>query len=342
MITLVTGAAGFLGAAIAARLLERGERVVGVDNLNSYYDPALKRARLARLDCRSDFTFEKLDLTDRASTNAVFRRHRPRRVVHMAAQAGVRHSIGAPHDYVDANVTGSLNVLEAARELATEHLVYASTSAVYGASTRLPFSASDAADHPLSMYAASKKASELMAHAYSHLFRIPITGLRFFTVYGPWGRPDMALFVFARKILAGEAIDVFNRGAHRRDFTYVDDAVEGVLRVLDRPAAANPQWSGRQPDPATATAPHRIYNIGGGNPVALTRFIELIEEGLGRRAKKNLLPLQPGDVQATAADIGPLAEEFGYRPATRIEVGVARAIAWYKEYHGIRTGAATP
>ena len=342
MTVLVTGAAGFIGAAVAARLLDRGERVVGIDNLSGYYDPALKRARLARLQCRDGFAFEKLDLADGARTGAAFRRHRPARVVHLAAQAGVRHSLTAPRDYVDANVAGSLNVLQAARELAPEHLVYASTSAVYGASTRLPFSTSDAANHPLSVYAASKKAAELLAHAYSHLFRIPITGLRFFTVYGPWGRPDMALFVFARKILAGEPIDVFNRGDHRRDFTYVDDVVEGVLRVLDRPAEADPAWRSCQPEAATSAAPHRIYNIGGGNPVALGRFIELIEENLGRRAKKNLLPLQPGDVPATAADIAPLAEEFGYRPATPIEVGVERAIAWYKEYYGVDAAGSSP
>lgn len=336
MTVLVTGTAGFIGAALAARLLERGERVVGIDNLNDYYDPALKRARLARLQRRDGFAFEQIDLADAPAARAAFRRHRPRRVAHLAAQAGVRHSLTAPRDYVDANVTGTLNVLEAARELALDHLVYASTSAVYGANTRLPFSAGDVVDHPLSVYAASKKASELLAHAYSHLFHIPTTGLRFFTVYGPWGRPDMALFVFVRKILAGEPIDVFNRGAHRRDFTYVDDVVEGVVRVLDRPAAADPAWCGLRPDPATSTAPYRLYNIGGGNPVELTRFIELIEQNLGRQAKKNPLPLQPGDVPATAADIEPLAAEFGYQPSTPIEVGVARAIAWYREYHGLQ------
>ena len=342
MTVLVTGAAGFIGAALAARLLDRGDRVVGLDNLNDYYDPALKRARLARLQRRDGFAFEKLDLADAPATSAAFRRHRPRRVAHLAAQAGVRHSLTAPRDYVDANVTGTLNVLEAARELALEHLVYASTSAVYGASARLPFSAADAVAHPLSVYAVSKQAGELLAHAYSHLYRIPTTGLRFFTVYGPWGRPDMALFVFVRKILAGEPIDVFNRGVHRRDFTYVDDVVEGVLRVLDRPATRDPSWSDRRPHPATSAAPYRLYNIGGGNPVELTRFIRIIETNLGRQAKKNLLPLQPGDVQATAADIAPLAAEFGYQPSTPIEVGVARAIAWYKEYHGLHGRAVPP
>lgn len=338
MTVLVTGAAGFIGAAVAGRLLDRGDQVVGVDNLNAYYDPALKRARLARLHGRSGFSFERIDLADAPATTAVFRRHRPRRVAHLAAQAGVRHSLEAPRDYLDANVTGTLNVLEAIREVGVEHLVYASTSAVYGANTRLPFSTSDNVDHPVSLYAASKKAGELMAHAYSHLFGIPITGLRFFTVYGPWGRPDMALFIFARKILAGEPIDVYNRGAHRRDFTYIDDIVEGVLRVLDRPASADPAWRGDSPDPAASAAPYRLYNIGGGRPVELARFIELIEENLDRRAARNLLPLQPGDVPATAADIAPLAAEFGYRPATPIEVGVARAIAWYKEYHRIGRG----
>ena len=342
MTVLVTGVAGFIGAAVAARLLDRGERVVGIDNLSAYYDPGLKRVRLERLQNRDGFTFEKLDLADEAAATAAFRRHRPARVVHLAAQAGVRHSLTAPREYVDANVAGSLTVLQAARELHLEHLVYASTSAVYGANTGMPFSVSDTADHPLSVYAASKKAGELMAHAYAYLFGFPITGLRFFTVYGPWGRPDMALFVFARKILAGEPIDVFNRGRHQRDFTYIDDVVEGVLRVLGRPAVQNPAWDGRRPDPATSAAPHRIYNIGGGNPVELGRFIELIEENLGRRAKKNLLPLQPGDVPATAADIGPLAADFDYRPATPIEVGVARAIAWYKDYYGVGEGVASP
>ena len=335
MTTLVTGAAGFIGAAVALRLLARGKRVVGIDNLNSYYDPALKRARLARLETHEAFTFEKVDLVDAGAAGAAFRRHRPGQVVHLAAQAGVRHSLAAPYDYVDANVKGSLTVLEAARDLGVAHLVYASTSAVYGANARQPFRASDPTAHPLSLYAASKQAGELMAHAYSHLFRIPVTTLRFFTVYGPWGRPDMALFVFVRKILAGEPIDVFNRGDHQRDFTYVDDAAEAVLRVLDRPPAPNATWADNSPDPATSPAPYRLYNIGGGNPVALSRFIELIEGQLGRRAKKNLLPMQPGDVHATAADIAPLAAEFDFRPATPIDVGVARAVAWYKTYHGI-------
>ena len=334
MSVLVTGAAGFIGAALAERLLRLGEQVVGVDNLNDYYDPALKRARLARLREHSGFAFEQLDLTRRALTADLFRRHRPQRTVHLAAQAGVRHSLTAPHDYVDANVTATLNVLEAVREVGTEHLVYASTSAVYGGNTAMPFSTSHNVDHPLSVYAATKKAAELLAHAYSSLYGIACTGLRFFTVYGPWGRPDMALFVFARKILAGEPIDVFNHGEHRRDFTYVDDVAEGVARVLARPATASPAWRGDSPDPATAKAPWRLYNIGGGNPASLARFIELIERNLGRRAVRNPLPLQPGDVPETAADIEPLNAEFGYRPRTPLDVGVARAIAWYKDYYG--------
>ena len=334
MTVLVTGAAGFIGAALAERLLSLGEQVVGVDNLNDYYDPALKQARLARLRSHSGFTFERLDLAQRDASADAFQRHQPARTVHLAAQAGVRHSLNAPHDYVDANVTATLNVLEAVRRVGTEHLVYASTSAVYGGNTALPFSTSHNVDHPLSVYAATKKAAELLTHAYSSLYGIACTGLRFFTVYGPWGRPDMALFVFTRKILAGEPIDVFNRGEHQRDFTYVDDVVEGVVRVLARPAAGCPAWRGDRPDPATAKAPWRLYNIGGGNPVSLARFIELIERNLGRRAAKNLLPLQPGDVQETAADIEPLAAEFGYRPTTPLEVGVARAIAWYRDYYG--------
>ena len=338
MTVLITGAAGFIGAALAERLLALGERVLGIDNLNDYYDPALKRARLERLNRRPAFVFERLDLADAGATADMFRRHRPQRIAHLAAQAGVRHSLAAPHDYIDANVTATLNVLEAVRDVGAEHLVFASTSSVYGANTAMPFRASHGAAHPLSIYAATKKTCEMMAHAYSHLFDIAVTGLRFFTVYGPWGRPDMALFVFARKILAGEPIDVFNHGEHRRDFTYIDDVVEGVVRVLNRPAAPDPHWRSDRPDPATSSAPYRLYNIGGGTPVTLGRFIELIEENLGRRAVKNLLPLQPGDVPETAADIEPLANEFGYRPTTPIEVGVARAISWYKSFHGIPGG----
>ena len=330
MKVLVTGAAGFIGSFTAERLLKRGDRVLGIDNLNDYYDPALKQARLQRLQRYSGFSFEKLDIADAKPLAAAFRRHEPERVVHLAAQAGVRHSIKNPRAYLDANLTGFLNVLEAVRETGTEHLVYASTSAVYGGNRALPFRSADNVDRPLSLYAASKKSNELMAHAYSHLFDIPCTGLRFFTVYGPWGRPDMALFVFTRKILAGEPIDVFNHGNHRRDFTYIDDIVEGIVRVLDiapTPAAAEAPLA-----PDHSTAPYRIYNIGSGNPIGLLHFIELIEENLDLRAKKNLLPLQPGDVPETYADIEPLARDFGYRPATPVATGVARFIAWYRQH----------
>ena len=333
MKVLVTGVAGFIGSFTAARLLERGDSVVGIDNLNDYYDPELKRARLRRLQDHARFAFEKIDLAESGGSRSAFRRHRPERVVHLAAQAGVRHSLENPHAYVDANVTGFLNVLEAVREIETEHLVYASSSAVYGGNTALPFRAADNVDHPLSMYAASKKSNELMAHSYSHLFAIPTTGLRFFTVYGPWGRPDMALFIFTRKILAGEPIDVFNRGRHRRDFTYIDDIVEGIVRVLDQ---APTQAAADEPlAPDNSPAPYRLYNIGSSNPVELTRFIELIEENLGRPAKKNLLPLQSGDVPETYADIAPLTRDFGYQPATSVATGVANFLAWYRDYYKI-------
>ena len=335
MKVLVTGVAGFIGYFTATRLLARGDTVVGIDNMNDYYDPALKHARLHRLTPNKRFAFERIDIAAGDALRAAFRRHRPQRVVHLAAQAGVRHSIANPHAYVDANVTGFLNVLEAVRESPCEHLVYASTSAVYGATTAMPFSTAKPTDHPLSIYAASKKANELMAHAYSGLFAIPTTGLRFFTVYGPWGRPDMALFIFTRKILAGEPIQVYNRGDHKRDFTYIDDIVDGVLRVLDRPATANPRWRGDQPDTASSTHPYRLYNIGSDNPVPLLRFIELIEANLGRRAKKTMLPLQPGDVPETHADVTPLVRDFDYRPSTPIETGVARFIEWFRDYYRI-------
>ena len=320
MSILVTGVAGFIGSHVATALLDRGESVLGVDNLNDYYDPALKEARLARLRPRPGFAFERLDLKDRAATARLFE-SQPRRIVHLAAQAGVRHSIDNPHAYVDANIVAFLNILEGVRRAPVEHLVYASTSAVYGANKHLPFAVDHAADQPLSLYAATKKSNELMAHAYSALFGIPATGLRFFTVYGPWGRPDMALFEFTRRILAGEAIDVYNHGNHLRDFTYIDDIAAGVLRVLDRPPAGE--------------NPCRLYNIGNNEPVELLRFIEVIEAALGRQARKNLLPLQPGDVHATYADVGPLERDFGYRPNTPIEAGVARFVAWYKEYYGV-------
>ena len=319
---LVTGAAGFIGSFVAHALLARGEDVVGVDNLNDYYEPALKRARLRRLEGRPRFRFERIDLADRGAIQALFDEVAPLRIIHLAAQAGVRHSIDNPHAYVDANVVAFLNILEAAREKPPEHLVYASTSAVYGANSRLPYAVADAAEAPLSMYAATKKSNELMAHAYSHLFGMPTTGLRFFTVYGPWGRPDMALFEFTRRILADQPIDVFNYGNHRRDFTYIDDIVEGVLRVLDRP-------------PDTASTPYRLYNIGNSQPVELRRFIEVLEDVLGRRARKNLLPMQPGDVPDTYADTAPLERDFGYRPSTSIETGVARFVAWYRDYYNV-------
>ena len=334
MKVLLTGAAGFIGASVAERLLRRGDTVIGLDDLNAYYDPRLKQARLARLPASAQWTFEKKDIADQGAMAATFEQHRPDAVVHLAAQAGVRHSIEAPRSYIDANVVGFLNVLQGVREIGCQHLVYASTSAVYGGSTQLPFSASDSVDHPLSLYAASKRANELMAHAYSHLFALPTTGLRFFTVYGPWGRPDMALFLFTRRILAGEPIDVFNYGDHERDFTYIDDIAEGVLRVLDQPPTGNASWNGNHPDPASSPAPFRLLNIGGGNPVPLSRLIELLEQNLGRQAERRLLPLQPGDVPATAAEVEPLAEDFGFRPATPITEGVARFVAWYRDYYG--------
>ena len=339
MKVMVTGAAGFIGSFTAERLAKRGDAVVGIDNLNDYYDVRLKQDRLRRLEGLPGFTFEKIDIADRRAWSAAFDRHRPDRVVHLAAQAGVRHSIENPHAYVDANVTGFLNVLESAREARLEHLVYASTSAVYGGNTRMPFRTSDNVDHPLSVYAATKKSNELFAHAYSHLYRIPTTGLRFFTVYGPWGRPDMALFVFTRKILAGEPIEVFNHGHHRRDFTYIDDIVEGVVRVLDRPPAADPDWRSDQPDPSSSSSPYRLYNIGNSDPVELFRFIEVIEDALGRRAEKKLLPLQPGDVPDTFSDVEPLATDLDYCPSTPIETGIARFIDWYRDYYsGRRAG----
>ncbi len=331
---LITGAAGFIGSALALRLLERGDRVVGVDNLNPYYDVGLKRARLARHAGHPGFTDVRADIGDRERIAALFAEHRPDCVVNLAAQAGVRHSIEDPYAYIDTNLVGFGNILEGCRHNGVSHLVYASSSSVYGANTRMPFSVRDNVDHPLSLYAASKKADELMAHTYSHLYGLPATGLRFFTVYGPWGRPDMALFSFTRAILAGEPIDVFNYGRHRRDFTYVDDIVEGVCRVIDRPPEGNPDWSGEAPDPGSSRAPWRIYNIGNNRPVELMRYIEVLESCLGRKAKLNLLPLQPGDVPDTCANVEDLAADVGYRPGTTVEEGVARFVDWYREYHG--------
>jgi UDP-glucuronate 4-epimerase len=334
---LVTGAAGFIGAAIAERLLARGERVIGLDNLNPYYDPALKRARLERLEGLAPtgaFHFHRLDLVDAAGVAALFAAERPDRVVHLAAQAGVRHSLENPSLYIQSNVVGFGTILEACRHGEVEHLVYASSSSIYGGNRHMPFSERDPVNHPVSLYAATKKANELMAHTYSHLYGRPATGLRFFTVYGPRGRPDMAPMLFARAILAGEPIRVFNQGRMERDFTYIDDIVEGVIRCLDKPATADPDFDPLQPDPATAAVPHRIFNIGNSQPVALMHFIDLLEQALGRQAIRDLQPMQPGDVPATAADTTALAAWVGFRPSTPIEEGIARFAAWYREFHG--------
>jgi UDP-glucuronate 4-epimerase len=333
---LVTGAAGFIGFHTAQRLLARGHAVVGLDNLNEYYDVTLKNARLAQLEQHPGFRFVKLDLADHAAMAELFTQERFPRVIHLAAQAGVRYSLQDPHSYIRSNITGTLNVLEGCRHTRVEHLVYASTSSVYGANTNLPFSVHSIADHPLSLYAATKRTNELMAHNYSALFQLPATGLRFFTVYGPWGRPDMALFQFTRNILEGKPIDVFNHGQHQRDFTFVDDIVEGVVRICDRVPIPDPHWDSRSPDPSSSSAPFRIYNIGNGRPVPLLRYIEVIEECLGRKAQKNFLPLQPGDVPETCADIEDLARDVGYRPATPIEVGVRRFVDWFREYYALR------
>ncbi|HUO78844.1 MAG TPA: NAD-dependent epimerase [Steroidobacteraceae bacterium] len=336
MKVLVTGAAGFIGFHAAERLLARGDTVVGLDNLNAYYDVNLKLARLERLKAHSRFSFVKLDLADRAAIPELFGAERFDRVVHLGAQAGVRYSLENPLAYVDSNVVGTANILEGCRHHKVEHLVYASTSSVYGANTKMPFSVHQNVDHPLSFYAATKKANELMAHTYSSLYGLPTTGLRFFTVYGPWGRPDMALFLFTKAILAGKPIDVFNHGHHRRDFTYVDDIVSGIVGALDRVAAADPAWNGDAPDPATSRAPYRLYNIGNSQPVELMRYIELIEQCLGKKAQMNLLPLQVGDVPATWADIDDLTRDVGYQPTTPVEVGIERFVRWYLEYYGPR------
>jgi UDP-glucuronate 4-epimerase len=332
---LVSGSAGFIGHALSQRLLDRGDEVIGIDNLNDYYEVSLKQARLAQLLPRKGFTDLRISLEDSAALMEAFRLYRPQRVVNLAAQAGVRYSLQNPQAYVSANLAGFVNVLEACRHHEVEHLVYASSSSVYGANTRMPFSVHHNVDHPVSLYAASKKANELMAHSYSHLFGLPTTGLRFFTVYGPWGRPDMALFIFTRKILAGEPIDVFNHGKHRRDFTYIDDIVEGVIRTLDHVAEPNADWSGDLPDSATSLAPYRLYNIGSNNPVELLRYIEVLEDCLGIKAKRNLLPLQAGDVPATYADVTALMDDVGYKPDTRIEVGIENFVRWYRDYYGV-------
>jgi UDP-glucuronate 4-epimerase len=335
MKVLITGAAGFIGSDLALRLLERGDEVVGIDNLNDYYDPELKKARLARTADKSGFTDVRIDLEDRDGVAALFAKHKPDAVVNLAAQAGVRYSLQNPHAYIDTNVVGFMNILEGCRHNDVQHLVYASSSSVYGSNTSMPFSVHDNVDHPVSIYAATKKANELMAHTYSHLYRLPTTGLRFFTVYGPWGRPDMALFLFTRKILAGEAIDVFNYGKHRRDFTYIDDIVEGVIRTLDRVPEPNPEWSGDQPDSASSSAPYALYNIGNNQPVELMHYIEVLEDCLGMKAEKNLLPLQPGDVPDTYADVQDLVRDVGYKPNMSVEQGVANFVAWYREYYQI-------
>ncbi len=335
MKVMVTGTAGFIGAAVALRLLARGDEVIGIDNVNDYYDVNLKLARLARLEDHPAYTDIRADLEDRETILESFARHKPERVINLAAQAGVRYSLENPFAYVDANIVGFMNILEGCRRYDVEHLVYASSSSVYGANTAMPFSVHQNVDHPLSLYAASKKANELMAHTYSHLYGLPTTGLRFFTVYGPWGRPDMALFMFTRAIFAGEPIEVFNHGKHQRDFTYIDDIVEGVVRTLDKVAEPNPEWDGKAPDPATSSAPWRIYNIGNSQPVELMRYIEVLEECIGRKVEKKLLPMQPGDVPATWADVQALTDDVGYHPSTPVEEGVARFVEWYRDYYKV-------
>ncbi len=332
MKVLVTGSAGFIGSALSIRLLERGDTVVGIDNHNNYYDPSIKEARLARYIDNPNYTHLRIDLANRDAIEEAFTIYRPNCVVNLAAQAGVRYSIENPLSYIDSNIVGFAHLLEGCRHHGVEHLVYASSSSVYGANTQMPFSVHDNVDHPLSLYAASKKSNELMAHTYSHLYDLPTTGLRFFTVYGPWGRPDMALFKFTKAILAGKPIDVFNFGKHRRDFTYIDDIVEGVIRVLDRPAPPNLEWNSDQPDPGTSKAPWRVYNIGNNQPIKLMDYISALEKALGKKAEMNLLPLQPGDVPDTYADVSDLVEQFGYKPATRVGDGVTNFIDWYREY----------
>jgi UDP-glucuronate 4-epimerase len=333
MRVLVTGAAGFIGYHTAKALLDRGDEVVGLDNLNAYYNVKLKEARVRQLQGAPGFAFHKLDLADRAGMERLFAEARPQRVIHLGAQAGVRYGMENPHTYVDSNIVGTLHVLEGCRQTGVEHLVFASSSSVYGANTSMPFSVHQNVDHPLSIYAASKKADELMAHTYAHLYRLPVTGLRFFTVYGPWGRPDMALFKFTRAILAGEPIEIFNNGQHARDFTYIDDVVEGVLRTADRIPQPDLAWNGIRPDPATSSAPYRIYNIGNHKPVELMHFIGVLEKALGSEAKKNFLPLQPGDVPATFADVDDLVADVGFAPSTPIEEGIARFVKWYRDYY---------
>jgi len=332
---LITGAAGFIGSSLSLRLLDRGEEVVGIDNLNDYYDVNLKLARLERLKPYKNFRFIKLDISDKQQIEGLFLTEKFQRVMHLAAQAGVRYSITHPHAYIDSNIVGFLNILEGCRHNDIEHLVYASSSSVYGANTNMPFSIHHNVDHPVSLYAASKKANELMAHTYSHLYQLPTTGLRFFTVYGPWGRPDMSLFLFTRSILEEKPIDVFNFGNHRRDFTYIDDIIEGVVRVIDKPAQSNSSWSGANPDPGTSLSPYRVYNIGNNNPVHLLTFIETLEKCLGKTAIKKLLPLQPGDVPDTYADVSDLVDDLGYKPGTLLEDGIGSFVEWYKNFYRV-------
>ncbi len=332
MRVLVTGSAGFVGSALTLRLLARGDEVIGIDNHNDYYDPKIKEARLARFASHPGYSHHRIDLADAEAVRECFRKHRPARVVNLAAQAGVRYSLENPLVYINSNIVGFTHILENCRHGNVEHLVYASSSSVYGANTKMPFSIHHNVDHPLSLYAASKKANELMAHTYSHLFGLPTSGLRFFTVYGPWGRPDMALFKFTRAILADEPLQVFNFGRHRRDFTYIDDIVEGVIRVLDRPAPPNPNWSGDHPDSGTSAAPWRVYNIGNNSPVELLDYIGALERALGKKARMEMLPLQAGDVPDTFADVDDLVQEFGYKPKTTVDEGIRRFVAWYREY----------
>ena len=335
MKVLVTGAAGFIGFHVCRYLLERGDEVVGIDNLNDYYEVELKHARLAELAPYPTFSFIRMDIADREAMSQLFLQQGFNRVVHLAAQAGVRYSLENPHAYADSNLVGFLNVLEGCRQMAVEHLVYASSSSVYGANESMPFSVHDNVDHPVSLYAATKKANELMAHAYSHLYGVPTTGLRFFTVYGPWGRPDMSPFLFARAILEGKPLKVFNHGKHRRDFTYIDDIVEGVVHCLDRVAVRNMQWSGVEPDPASSKAPWRVYNIGNSEPVELLTYIELIEKALGKTTTKELLPLQPGDVEHTYADVADLVRDTGYTPKVPVEQGIQRFVDWYRAFYKV-------
>jgi UDP-glucuronate 4-epimerase len=332
---LITGAAGFIGFHLTKRLLARGDEILGLDNLNEYYDVTLKEARLAQLTKEQRFRFYKLDLVDREGTRQLFMEHAPDVVVNLAAQAGVRYAEKNPFAYIDSNLVGFAQILECCRHFKAKHLIFASSSSVYGANTRMPFSVHDNVDHPISLYAASKKSNELMAHTYSHLYRMPVTGLRFFTVYGPWGRPDMALFLFTKAILKGEPIKVFNFGKMRRDFTYIDDIVEGMVRLLDKPPSSNMSWSGDRPDPGSSLAPYKIYNIGNNQPVELMRFIEVLETKLGKKAEKNMMPLQPGDVPETYADVEDLVRDVGFKPDTAIEVGIERFVTWYREYYRV-------